>query len=125
MPHVKIMNFHNALLPAYPGRNALSWAIWNDENYVGPTWHLVTNGVDAGDILWQERIPVGADSKAYELAGAVMKSAVKGFIAIIGSVLEDSYYSFKQQTTEKMYYGNGLMREKSLYWMSLTESTDY
>jgi folate-dependent phosphoribosylglycinamide formyltransferase PurN len=104
MPKVKIINFHNALLPAYPGRNALSWAIWNDEKYVGPTWHLVTNGVDAGDILWQERIPVGADSKAYELAGAVMKSAVKGFIAIIGSVLDDSYYSFKQQTTEKMYY---------------------
>ena len=30
-PHITIINFHNALLPAYPGRNAPTWVIYMGE----------------------------------------------------------------------------------------------
>ena len=50
-PNITIINFHNALLPELPGRNAPSWAIYLGKNKTGITWHYVTKGVDEGDII--------------------------------------------------------------------------
>ena len=36
---ITIMNFHNALLPDYPGRNAPSWVMSGGEETTGITWH--------------------------------------------------------------------------------------
>lgn len=49
--NITIINFHNALLPDYPGRNAPSWVIYRGETRTGITWHYVTAGVDEGSII--------------------------------------------------------------------------
>ena len=69
----RIVNFHNAPLPRYPGRNVPTWVVYNGEYVHGATWHRVDGGVDTGNILSQALFPVG------ELATAqtVMLDAIR------------------------------------------------
>ncbi|MCI8772983.1 MAG: hypothetical protein HFI50_03475 [Lachnospiraceae bacterium] len=87
--NLTIINFHNALLPAYPGRNAPSWVIFMGEKETGITWHYVTAGVDEGNIIIQKRCAVDADVKAYELAERLMAIACEAFIECFDAVLKE------------------------------------
>lgn len=76
---ITIVNFHNALLPKYPGRNAPTWVIYQGEKETGITWHYVTAGVDEGNIIIQKRCGITGDMKAYELAERLMDLASEAF----------------------------------------------
>ncbi len=78
-PYITIINFHNALLPDYPGRNAPTWVIYTGEKWTGITWHYVTAGVDEGNIIIQKQCEIGADIKAYELTETLMDLAGEAF----------------------------------------------
>lgn len=84
--NITIINFHNALLPNYPGRNATTWVIYRGEKETGITWHYVTEGVDEGDIIIQKSCLIEEDVKAYELAGVLMQLAFEGFKEIFDMV---------------------------------------
>jgi methionyl-tRNA formyltransferase len=51
-------NIHGSLLPKYRGRTPHIWAIINNEKYTGITIHDMALECDAGDILFQKRIPI-------------------------------------------------------------------
>jgi methionyl-tRNA formyltransferase len=104
--HITVINFHNALLPKYPGRNAPSWAIYYGEKESGPTWHLVTEAVDAGEILWQKAHPITEDTKAYELTGHIMRLAQEGIEAFLEPFLAGEVPTLKQtfDPNRKMFY---------------------
>ncbi len=93
---VDIINYHNALLPNYPGRNAPSWAIYNAENETGITWHYVSSGIDTGDIIIQKKTSIDSEIKAYELVAQLMDMASKSFDEIYKSVLLESVFRTKQ-----------------------------
>lgn len=84
--NVIIINYHNALLPAYPGRNAPSWAIFMGEEKTGITWHYVTSSIDAGNIIWQKQCAIGENMKAYQLDEILMQLAFEGFKEIFAGV---------------------------------------
>lgn len=84
-----IINFHNALLPDYPGRNAPSWVIYKGEEKTGITWHYVTTGVDEGSIIIQKTCEIGPDTKAYELTERLMDLACEGFKECFDTVLSE------------------------------------
>lgn len=86
--NITIINFHNALLPEYPGRNAPSWVIYRGEERTGITWHYVTAGVDEGSIIVQKSCEIGPDMKAYELTEVLMDLACEGFYECFDSVLQ-------------------------------------
>lgn len=86
--NLTIINFHNALLPKYPGRNAASWSIYSGDSVSGATWHYVTEQIDAGEILWQGKCDITEDMKAYELSKAIMEIAQTGFESIFPQLLE-------------------------------------
>jgi methionyl-tRNA formyltransferase len=52
------INCHAGLLPRYRGRNVLNWAIMNGEKGFGVTVHYVDEGIDTGDIIRQEYVPI-------------------------------------------------------------------
>lgn len=49
------INLHPSLLPKYRGRAPINWAILNGETSLGLTAHFVDDGMDTGDIIYQER----------------------------------------------------------------------
>lgn len=87
--NMTIINFHNALLPDYPGRNAPSWVIFMGEKKSGITWHYVTAGIDEGNIIIQKCCEIGADTKAYELAGRLMEMAYGAFTECFDDVVKE------------------------------------
>lgn len=95
-PNITVMNFHNALLPKFPGRNAPSWAIYEKERQTGITWHYVTKEIDAGNIIIQKQCEIGSDTKAYELAAELMELAWKGFRECFTEVVEEKVQALPQ-----------------------------
>lgn len=87
--HITIINFHNALLPDYPGRNAPTWVIYMGEKQTGITWHYVTAGVDEGGIIIQKSCGIGGDVKAYELTEQLMDLASQAFRERFADVMAD------------------------------------
>lgn len=88
--NITIMNFHNALLPDYPGRNAPTWVIYMGEKETGITWHYVTAGIDEGNIIIRKKCAIGADQKAYELTEQLMNLAYDAFRECFDDVMAET-----------------------------------
>jgi phosphoribosylglycinamide formyltransferase-1 len=54
----RIVNVHPSLLPEFPGARAIDAALEAGVETTGVTVHLVDEGVDTGDVIRQERLPV-------------------------------------------------------------------
>jgi methionyl-tRNA formyltransferase len=67
MPALGTINLHGSLLPQYRGAAPINWAIINGEKETGVTTFKLQHDIDTGNILLQERIPVGDDETATEL----------------------------------------------------------
>jgi len=59
VPTLGFINGHAGLLPRYRGRSVINWAIINGETEIGVTIHQLDEGIDTGDVLLQERVPIG------------------------------------------------------------------
>lgn len=80
------INYHDSALPAYAGVNAPSWAILNGESAHGVTWHLLSRGIDAGNILVQRRFPVAADETALSLSVKCFDHALAAFGELLDAI---------------------------------------
>jgi phosphoribosylglycinamide formyltransferase 1 len=61
----RVINVHPALLPAFPGIEAVQQAIDHGSKITGVTVHFVDEGVDSGPIIMQRPVPV-APSRDWE-----------------------------------------------------------
>jgi methionyl-tRNA formyltransferase len=61
------VNVHASLLPKYRGAAPIAWAIYNGETETGVTIIRMSTALDAGDLLAQEKIPIGPEETAGEL----------------------------------------------------------
>ncbi|QYJ98956.1 hypothetical protein K0J45_06945 [Shewanella alkalitolerans] len=85
---VKIINFHNALLPNLRGRNAPSWAIHHQLCETGVTWHYVDEGVDTGAAIAFDKVKIGDHDRAYQVAHKCMQAGLDAFSNFITELLE-------------------------------------
>jgi phosphoribosylglycinamide formyltransferase 1 len=67
----RIVNVHPALLPSFPGLDAIGQALEHGVRITGVTVHFVDGGVDTGPILLQRPIPVPADRNRAALEEAI------------------------------------------------------
>ncbi len=63
----KCINIHPALLPAFPGMNAVNQARDKKVLYMGVTSHYVDKGIDTGKIISQVVIPIFASDSVEEM----------------------------------------------------------
>jgi len=56
----RFVNVHYAPLPRYRGRATVNWAIINGERSTAITIHVLSPGLDAGNILFQKLVPIEA-----------------------------------------------------------------
>jgi methionyl-tRNA formyltransferase len=63
----RFVNVHYAALPEYRGRANVNWAIINGEHETAITVHVIAPGLDAGNVLYQERVPIGSDDTVGDL----------------------------------------------------------
>jgi methionyl-tRNA formyltransferase len=67
---------HDSLLPEYRGFAPLNWAIINDERETGATLFRISEKMDGGDILLQQRVPIGAKETAPQLYEKICAATV-------------------------------------------------
>lgn len=67
----RIVNIHPALLPSFPGLDAIGQALDAGVDVTGVTVHFVDEGVDTGPVILQRKVPVPADRDAAALAAAI------------------------------------------------------
>jgi phosphoribosylglycinamide formyltransferase 1 len=67
----RIINVHPALLPSFPGLDAVQQALDHGVKITGVTVHFVDEGVDSGPIILQRPIPVPADRQWQTLEDAI------------------------------------------------------
>jgi len=68
LPKYGDINLHASLLPKYRGAAPIQWAIANGETVTGVTTMRIDEGLDTGDILLQEELPIADDYTAVTLA---------------------------------------------------------
>ena len=67
----RIINVHPALLPSFPGLDAVQQALDHGVKITGVTVHFVDEGVDSGPIILQRPIPVPLDRQWQTLEDAI------------------------------------------------------
>ena len=67
----RVVNIHPALLPAFPGLNAIGQAFAAGVDTTGVTVHFVDEGVDTGPVIAQREVPIPPDVPRVELEAAV------------------------------------------------------
>lgn len=68
----RILNIHPSLLPAYKGLDTHHRAIDAGDAEAGCSVHIVTEELDAGEVLGQARVPILPDDDAEMLAARVL-----------------------------------------------------
>jgi phosphoribosylglycinamide formyltransferase-1 len=67
----RVVNIHPALLPAFPGLDAIGQAFAAGVDTTGVTVHFVDEGVDTGPVIAQREVPIPPGASRAELEGAV------------------------------------------------------
>jgi len=68
LPPLGNINLHASLLPKYRGAAPIQWAIARGESVTGVTTMKIDAGLDTGDILLQQEVPIAPDDTAETLA---------------------------------------------------------
>ena len=102
--NLTIINYHGALLPKHPGRNAEAWAIYEGDAEAGITWHTVVADVDAGSILIQKSTPINEKTTSFTLLRINSKLVVEAFEEILPELLAGAITGTKQTERHPIHY---------------------
>lgn len=104
LPPYGCINIHASLLPKYRGAAPIQWAVINGEKESGITTMMMDTGIDTGDMLEREVIPVSDEETGGSLhdklsaaAGplilSTLKKAEEGTLVRVAQKDEDSCYA--------------------------------
>ena len=85
---VAAINLHMAPLPDYRGCNQFSFAIIDNAKEFGTTLHLMTPGIDNGDIISEKRWSLPANIDVKSLYEKTLKESIQLFKDSIDAILE-------------------------------------
>jgi methionyl-tRNA formyltransferase len=74
IPRLGWINLHASLLPKYRGAAPIAWAIANGEQVTGNTSMRIDAGMDTGEMLLQQEVPIGPHETAPELASRLAEA---------------------------------------------------
>ncbi len=110
----KIVNIHNAYLPACRGLYPNVWAYYNGID-TGVTLHFIDEGIDTGDIIARKKVPISDDMTLQSAYDKLCREAEKLFFEnwekiITGEVSpvpqdsfgEESFYHNRKECDELM-----------------------
>ena len=99
------INYHHSPLPQYAGVNATSWAIINNEEKHGVTWHAVNEIIDSGHIIKQAFFDIEKQETAFSLNLKCNQTALYLFEELTSELLINSLPCQKLQDLElRTYY---------------------
>ena len=73
MPRLGTFNLHASLLPQYRGAAPINWAVINGDKETGVTTFMLKHEIDTGNIILQERMPIGEDENVGSVHDRLME----------------------------------------------------
>lgn len=104
MPSKHCINVHCAPLPKYAGMSPYVWALANNEDYSAATIHYMEEGLDEGDIIVQENIPVLRKDSAFALFHRCCLRAAELLPKVVNDIEADVVQSYPQDLSKKTYF---------------------
>lgn len=87
IPRFGMINIHHELLPEYRGAQTALWQIHDGSTYSGYTIHELTREIDAGRILYRERIPISFRATLHdtivETSADVQRRSLDGLVRVL------------------------------------------
>ena len=97
MPPMGTINVHGSLLPAYRGAAPINWVIINGEKETGVTTFKLQHQIDTGNVLLQEKIPIGDNETAGELHDTMKEVGAQLLVKTIRGIADNSIEEMPQQ----------------------------
>jgi phosphoribosylglycinamide formyltransferase-1 len=91
-----IVNIHPALLPAFPGKDAIGQALRAGASMTGVTVHVVDEGVDTGPPIAQMRVPILPADSAETLAERIHAVEHRLYPAVVADLIRYSEVPLQQ-----------------------------
>ena len=100
LPPLGNINLHASLLPKYRGAAPIQWAIARGENVTGVTTMKIDAGLDTGDILLQQEIPIAPDDTAETLSPKLAAVGADLTVATLASLPGGTIQPRKQDNSK-------------------------
>lgn len=84
----RIVNLHPSLLPAFKGKNGIEEAFNYGVTVTGVTVHYVNAGIDAGEIIMQETVPIRDDETLQTLEKKIHQLEYRLYPRALKKVIE-------------------------------------
>lgn len=97
MPSHGTFNLHGSLLPKYRGAAPINWAVINGEKETGVTTFFIQHAIDTGDILFQEKMPIGENDTAGEVHDRMMELGAETVLKTVKAIEAEDYQLQVQQ----------------------------
>ncbi|OPY68899.1 MAG: Methionyl-tRNA formyltransferase [Syntrophorhabdaceae bacterium PtaU1.Bin034] len=103
IPAIGPINIHPSLLPKYRGPSPLQWVIWNGETETGVTIIRMNERMDAGDILYQEKVALQPEEDAGTLSDRLSVRASEILPGVIDEVRINGIHGEPQHEDKATY----------------------
>ena len=100
MPPLGTINLHGSLLPQYRGAAPINWAVINGEKETGVTTFKLKHEIDTGNILLQERFPIGEEDTAGDVHNKMKEIGARLLVKTIEEVVNGTL----QETPQDLSY---------------------
>lgn len=91
------VNLHMAPLPEYRGCNQFTHAILQSKSEFGSTIHILDQGIDSGDILFETRFPISREIWVSELYDLTVDRSIELFATSLPKLLSGDYLRIPQK----------------------------
>lgn len=103
LPNIVCLNAHGTLLPRHRGVFGSWWMLFEDDKEVGTTIHTMEERLDAGEIVWQEEIPLPEKATQYAIAYHTKKIMARGLVETLHNYAEDRVKTIPVQYAESYH----------------------
>ena len=100
LPRFGNINLHASLLPKYRGAAPIQWAIANGETVTGNTTMRIDAGLDTGDILLQQELPITPDDTSETLAPRLAEMGADLLVATLAGLKAGTIRPRKQDNSQ-------------------------
>ena len=101
----RLFNIHFSLLPQYKGVYTSAWPILNGEKESGVTLHKIDKGIDTGEIICQQKIPLTFSETAESLYIKYINTGIQLVLKELDALIhQDCPNSYPQPAIDSSYY---------------------
>lgn len=104
IPRIGTINVHSSLLPKYRGSAPINWAIMEGEEVTGVTTMMTDRGLDTGDILLQQALPILPGETAEELTARMAPVGAALLVETIARIVRGDCPRRAQDEADMSYF---------------------